>query len=69
MIENKHFDVDKETGVKCNASNHGLGACLEQKTDITWYTIAFASRFLNSVKQRYSTNELELSAVVGHWST
>ena len=31
-----------------------------------WHTIAFASGFLNTVEQRYSTNELELLAVV--WS-
>ena len=66
IVENKHFDVDKETRVKCDASKLGLGATLEQKTDNIWHTIAFASRFLNTVEQRYSTNELELLAVV--WS-
>ena len=64
IIENKHFDVDKETRIKCDASKLGLGASLEQKTNNIWHTIAFASRFLNSVEQRYSTNELELLAVV-----
>ena len=39
---------------------------MEQKTDNIWHTIASASRFLNPVEQRYSTNELELLAVV--WS-
>ena len=29
-----------------------------------WHTIAFASRFLNSVEQRYSNNEIELLAVL-----
>ena len=62
----KHFDVDKETRVKCDASKLDLGATLEQKTEKIWHTIAFASRFLNTVEQRYSTNELEVLAVV--WS-
>ena len=66
IVENKHFDVDKETRVKCDARKLGLGATLEQKTENTWHTITFASRFLNTVEQRYSTNELELLAVV--WS-
>ena len=64
IIENKHFDVDKETQIKCDASKLGLGASLEQKTNNIWHTIEFASRFLNAVEQRYSTNELELLAVV-----
>ena len=66
IVENKHFDVEKETRVKCDASKLGLGATLEQKTDNIWRTIAFASRFLNTIEQRYTTNELELLAVV--WS-
>ena len=40
IIENKHFDVDKETRVKCDASKLGLGASLEQKTNKIWHTIA-----------------------------
>ena len=64
IVENKHFDAEKETKIKCNASKLGLGATLEQKTENAWHTIAIASRFLNPVEQRYSTNELELLAVV-----
>ena len=33
IIENKHFDVGKETRVKCDANNHEFGACLDQKTE------------------------------------
>ena len=66
IVENKHFDDTKDTRVKCDASKLGLGATLEQKTDNVWHTIAFASRFLNTIEQRYTTNELELLAVV--WS-
>ena len=65
-IENKHFDTTKQTRVKCDASAKGLGACVEQKHNNEWHSIAFASRFLNKHESRYSTNELELLAVV--WS-
>ena len=42
----------------------GLGVCLAQFVNSTWYPIAYVSRFLNNFEQRYSTNELELLAVV-----
>ena len=64
--ENKHFDTTKQTRVRCDASKKGLGACLEQKYGNKLETIAFASRFLNNLESRYSTNELELLALV--WS-
>ena len=51
--------------VKCDASHSGLGACLEQEVEPNiWAPIAFASRFLNSAEIKYSTNELELLAIV-----
>ena len=64
--ENKHFNPDLETRIKCDASRKGLRCALEQRTPNVWHTVAFASRFLNSVKDRYSFNELELLGVV--WS-
>ena len=63
-IENKHFDTTKETRIKCDASNKGLGASIKQKHGNIWHRIAFASRFLNNYESRYSRNELELLAVV-----
>ena len=66
ITENKHFDTNKQTRVRCDASNKGLGACLEQKHKNTWKPVAYAGRFLNKLEERYSTNELELLAVV--WS-
>ena len=56
IVENKHFDVDKETRVKCDASKLGLGATLEQKTDNIWHKIAFASRFLNTCRTKIYFN-------------
>ena len=43
-----------------------MGCALEQRTPNGWHTVAFASRFLNSVEDRYSINELELLGIV--WS-
>ena len=50
--ENKHFDLNKETRVKCDASRKGLGACLEQKHNSVWIPVAYASSFLNKLEER-----------------
>ena len=53
--------------MKCDASHSGLGAALEQEIEKDdWVPIVFASRFLNGQEKKYSTNELELLAIV--WS-
>ena len=64
--EKIHYNPQLETRIKCDASRSGLGAALEQLTVNGWKPISFASRFLNSNEERYSTNELELLGVV--WS-
>ena len=64
--ENKHFNPDLEARIKCDASRKDLGCALEQRTPNGWHTVALASRFLISVEDRYSINELELLGVV--WS-
>ena len=62
-----YYDPLKDTRVKCNASHTGLRATLEQSSDgEDWVPIAFASPYLNAQEKKYSTNELELLAVV--WS-
>ena len=66
IIENKLFDTNRTTRVRCDASKEGLGARLEQKYDNGWHPIAYASRFLINNEQKYSINELELLSVV--WS-
>ena len=65
-VEQKQFNINNETRVKCDASKEGPGACLKQKENNNWHPIAYASRFLNRNEQRYSINELEILAVV--WS-
>ena len=60
-----YYDANRETRVKCDASHDGLGATLEQQNDEgMWVPISFASRYLNTQVNKYSTNELELLAVV-----
>ena len=60
-----HFDSSKGSRVKCDASHNGLGACLEQEVEPgVLAPTAFASRFLNNAEVKYSTNELELLAIV-----
>ena len=60
-----HYDASLASRVKCDASHSGLGACLEQQVaPNVWAPISFASRFLNSAEIKYSTNELELLAIV-----
>ena len=59
------FDSSKGSRVKCDASQNSLGACFEQKNERgAWAPTAFASRFLNNAEAKYSTNELELLAIV-----
>ena len=62
--ENKHFNPDLETRIKCDDSRNGLECALEQRTPNGWHTVAFASRFLSSVEDRYSIIELELLGVL-----
>ena len=50
--ENKHLNPDLETRINCDASRKGFGCALEQRTPNVWHTVAFASRFLNSVEDR-----------------
>ena len=66
IMLNNHFNKSLPLRIRCDASHAGLGCCLEQYKDYAWQPIAFASRFLNSCEQKYSTNELELLGVV--WS-
>ena len=46
IVEQKHFDINCQTPVKCDASKESLGTCLEQRQNNIWQPIAYASRFL-----------------------
>ena len=64
ITENTHYDSTRKTRVRTDASRSGLGAVLEQESNVGWETIAYASRFLNKAEEKYSINELELLGVV-----
>ena len=66
IIEIKHFDANRPTRVRCEASKEVLGACLEQKYDNNWHPIAYASTFLNVNVRKFSIIEIEQLSVV--WS-
>ena len=59
------FTETRENIITTDASKHGLGAILWQtQPDGIRKPIQYASRYLNDAEKRYSTNELELLAVV-----
>ena len=55
-----YFDVTKETIIKVDASQQGIGAALTQDEKL----IAFASKVMTETEQRYANIERELLAVV-----
>ena len=61
ITQNKHFDQHLETRIVTDAFLSGLGASLKQYSLEGWLPIVYASRFLNSLEEKYSVNELELS--------
>ena len=52
------------TRLNFTASHTGLGTVLEQQYPEGWFPIAYASRFPEEAKLKYSTKELELLSVV-----
>ena len=64
IVELRHFDIHRDTKIVCDASHNGLGAVLEQLNSDGCRPISFASRYLNEAEKNYSTNELEMLAVV-----
>ena len=69
IVELRHFDIHRESRITCDASHDVLGGGVLEKycASSGWHPISFASRYLNPAEKKYSTNELELLAVV--WAT
>ena len=63
-VELKHFDIHKDIRVVCDASHNGLVAVLEPLGTEGWRPISIALRFSNAARKKYSTNELEMIALV-----
>ena len=65
VTEVGHFRNSGKARIICHASKTGLGAVLQQRNEMDWWRpIHFESRFLTSLKEKNSINELELLAVV-----
>lgn len=56
----KYYDINDEVTIQCEASEQGLGATLLQNGQ----PVAFASRTLSAVEQRYTQIEKECLAIV-----
>ena len=58
-----HPTINAETRLVTDASDSGMGACLEQKFSDIWKPLAFFSRKLTPAQRAYSTYDRELTAV------
>ena len=63
ITQNKLFGQHLHTRIVCDASTTGLGAALGHFSS-GWVAVAYASRFLSSLDESFSVNELELLGVV-----
>ncbi len=63
----KHYDVSKPTKITTDASKSGLGAVLQQKHEQHWFPVAYGSRALTEVEQRYAAIEKETLALLFGW--
>ena len=61
------YDPKTPTKVSADASSYGLGAVLLQKHPEGWRPVAFASRSMSEVEQRYA--QIEKEALACTWAT
>ena len=61
-----YYDMSKPTMVSADSSSYGLGSVLLQQHDNIWKPVAYASRSLTPVEQRYGQIEKECLAIT--WS-
>ena len=61
------YDPKALTKVSADASSYGLGAVLLQKLQEGWRPVAFASRSMSEVEQRYA--QIEKEALACTWAT
>ena len=61
MLQHPHHDAP--TCIAADASDHAVGAVLQQLVNDTWFPIAYFSKKLKPAETRYSTFDRELLAV------
>ena len=59
-----HYDVHKPIKLYCDASPHGIGACLMHVVDGVEKPVAFASRTLSVAEQNYAQVEREALGII-----
>ena len=64
ISEAHYYDANRDTRVKCDASHSALGATLGQQTDDGPWAPIVRITVPKCTRKKYSTNELELLAVV-----
>jgi hypothetical protein len=57
------YDLEADTIVSADASSHGLGAVLLQKSGDIWKPVVYASRVLSDTESRYAQIEKEALAI------
>jgi hypothetical protein len=57
------YDPESNLKVSADASSHGIGAVLLQKSRGNWKPVAYASRALTTTESRYAQIEKEVLAV------
>ena len=57
------YDPQADTKISADASSHGLGAVLLQKTKQEWRPVAYASRAMSETETRYAQIEKEALAI------
>ena len=60
----KNISIVKPKKGKMQCQQNGLGACFGQLIDNNWHPISYASRFLYSNEQEYSTKYFERLTVL-----
>ena len=60
------YDPEATAKIYANASNHGLGAVLLQKSESTWKPVAYASRFMTDTERHYA--QVEKEALATTWA-
>ena len=60
------YDPAASTKVSADASSHGLGAVLLQRTDGSWRPVSYASRSMSETERRYA--QIEKEALATTWA-